>query len=581
MMNNGTPSKKRLDRSSLKLFIRRISFKLIELRSIALYTLLICMFAIGALQHDMASQYARFIIENNNNDLGIRGLDGITTNHIVNSMRRQQRASRRRRQIDDVRVYCPRVFYMFNYEDWNTPAYFNEDEASTDNILVYNGYNYNDGGDGGEEDQPQCIPMASWQTTSYPNCNVVHEISLVSSRGSVFPQYNQQHRRRRALSAHPEIIHINHKLNGRGITKEESSIEFLGQGWFRSAWELYTENIPEYDEEEEEWGYEESVVLKTLRIERDFLEEYYELHRRDALAMERLTFSPYVMDIYGYCGQSTINELANFGDGIASLEKVAQSFRWYTDEQDVERVSKIKLDLSSDIATGVSHMHSIDYRDFPKRYDSDDKPLQNFNEESKGISNATLVHNDLNPHNIAIVKRGKPKLNDFNVAEFMTWDRINNTTCGFKSRFHEPWWRSPEEMQAHLPDKYPNPPQLTEKIDIYSLGNILWNVLTTYTPRGKQMKKKREYVTRQMVANGTLPSRPNDFNQTTLLTNPALRAIEKAAQKCLRPKPEDRPTAGEIANELSEAIKNLPEGFGDRQKWERQRRQSENKVEWI
>ena len=274
---------------------------------------------------------------------------------------------------------------MFNHEGWN-----NEDEASTDNVLVYSYNNV----DGGEEDQPQCIPMASWQTTSYPNCNVVHEIGLVSSHGPVFPQYNQQHGRRRALSAHPEIIHINQKLNGRGITKEESSIEFLGQGWFRSAWEVYTENIPEYEEEEEEWGYEERVVLKTLRIERDFLEEYYELHRRDALAMERLTFSPHVMDIYGYCGQSTINELANFGLGIASLEKVALSFRWYTDEEDVERVSKIKLDLSSDIAAGVSHMHSIDYRDFPKRYGLDDKPLPNFNKESKGISNATLVHND-------------------------------------------------------------------------------------------------------------------------------------------------------------------------------------------
>ena len=39
---------------------------------------------------------------------------------------------------------------------------------------------------------------------------------------------------------------------------------------------------------EDAWGHEETVVLKTLRIEREFLDEYYELHRRDALAMERL-----------------------------------------------------------------------------------------------------------------------------------------------------------------------------------------------------------------------------------------------------------------------------------------------------
>jgi hypothetical protein len=49
-----------------------------------------------------------------------------------------------------------------------------------------------------------------------------------------------------------------------GLMKEES-IEFLGQGWFRSAWEMYVEEIPDYDEDEETWGFEESVVLKTLR----------------------------------------------------------------------------------------------------------------------------------------------------------------------------------------------------------------------------------------------------------------------------------------------------------------------------
>jgi len=38
----------------------------------------------------------------------------------------------------------------------------------------------------------------------------------------------------------------------------------------------------------------------TFRIDRDFLPEYYELHRRDAVSMERLTSSDYVMDSYGY-----------------------------------------------------------------------------------------------------------------------------------------------------------------------------------------------------------------------------------------------------------------------------------------
>ena len=155
--------------------------------------------------------------------------------------------------------------------------------------------------------------MASWQTTSYPNCNSIHEIDLVRSSGPgsyTFPNnkhqqqqqlynnnnnYNRRYRRR-SISAYPPslqnymfYLHAtypsnkskrvqNAKFNARGLMKEES-IEFLGQGWFRSAWEMYTESIPEYVDDDDDgnvvdedgivykdWGYEESVVLKTLRL---------------------------------------------------------------------------------------------------------------------------------------------------------------------------------------------------------------------------------------------------------------------------------------------------------------------------
>lgn len=59
------------------------------------------------------------------------------------------------------------------------------------------------------------------------------------------------------------------------------------------------------------------------RLERDFLPEYYELHRRDAVAMERLTSSPYVMDVFGYCGQSALTELAFSENGMNNLYRVS------------------------------------------------------------------------------------------------------------------------------------------------------------------------------------------------------------------------------------------------------------------
>jgi serine/threonine protein kinase len=271
--------------------------------------------------------------------------------------------------------------------------------------------------------------------------------------------------------------------------------------------------------------------------------------------MERLTFSPYVLNIYGYCGQSAINELANFGiEGLASLEKIARQFRGVN----VEPVNKIKLQLASMVAAGVSHMHSIDYPDhIPSNETNQLGPPRK--------SNATLVHYDLNPRNVAIVKRGKPKLNDFNVAEFLSWDTKSNATCGFSGRFREPWWRAPEEMRFH-DSSYKHPAPLTEKVDIYSLGNILHTILTTHSPRGKMTKELMKEI-RPKVARGELPKLPSDFNETEAAADPALLPIMNAMYKCLRALPEDRPSAGEIAEELALAVDNLPEEYGDKEKF--------------
>lgn len=272
--------------------------------------------------------------------------------------------------------------------------------------------------------------------------------------------------------------------------------------------------------------------------------------------MERLTFSPYVLDIHGYCGQSAINELANFGiEGLASLEKIARQFRGVS----VEPVNKIKLQLASMVAAGVSHMHSIDYPD----HIPSERGMKEVGPPIR--SNATLVHYDLNPRNVAIVKRGKPKLNDFNVAEFLSWDTERNATCGFRGRFREPWWRAPEEMHYH-DSSYKNPAPLTEKVDIYSLGNILHTILTSHSPRGK-MSKELMVEVRPKVARGELPKLPSDFNETEASSDPALSPIMSAMYKCLKAFPEDRPSAGEIAEELAIAVDNLPDDYGDKEKF--------------
>ena len=154
-------------------------------------------------------------------------------------------------------------------------------------------------------------------------------------------------------------------------------------------------------------------------MERDFYAEYFDLHRRDAVAMERLTSSPYIINIHAYCGQTAINEFADFIDGYQDFKNFAKKLRHKNDEM----VLKLKLQIATMIAVGLTHIHEIN-----------------------GENNATLVHYDINPMNVAVTKGGIPKLNDFNVAEFMRWDVNRQERCGFYGRLSEPWWRAPEEM---------------------------------------------------------------------------------------------------------------------------------------
>ncbi|GKY91588.1 hypothetical protein MPSEU_000130700 [Mayamaea pseudoterrestris] len=322
----------------------------------------------------------------------------------------------------------------------------------------------------------RCLPKADWQTASFINCNAFHELNMAHS--------SLENRRR----------------------GEEEQLSVLGEGWFRTAWRLYARN--------------QTTVLKTLRIERDFLPEYYELHRRDAVAMERLTWSPFVVNVFGYCGNSAINEIADFPyRDVNDLEHFDRKMRYRERHPQIQR---IKLQLAASIAQGVADIHSIDGPEV-------------------GVS---MVHYDLNPRNIAIFAQGRPKINDFNIAEFLRYDPVNNRTCGFPNRMRQPWWRAPEEVNltANV--------EVNEKTDIYSLGAILFHILTTHSPRGKMKKEMMEDV-RADVVRGVAPVLPPPFDN---MTDSVTMAFKKAMDRCFVVDHKERATADEIVDILFQAL---------------------------
>lgn len=264
--------------------------------------------------------------------------------------------------------------------------------------------------------------------------------------------------------------------------------------------------------------------------------------------MERLTNSPYVIDIYSHCGQTVLNEYATFGNDKNILRDFTKVLRAKTGED----VLKIKLKAAAMIAEAVQHVHEID-----------------------GINNATMVHYDINPSNVVVTHGGIPKLNDFNVAHLFYWDVVKNERCPFRSHLSTPWWRAPEEMETgtiidgklnrsflhthvniklycnHIEsNKLPcTGHKSSEKVDIYSLGNILYQLLVGHSARGRSIEDRKEEV-RSTIKNGIPP-----WLSPSLVADedPGISALVQAMSECYQPNPKDRSNARNIALNLRQA----------------------------
>jgi len=108
--------------------------------------------------------------------------------------------------------------------------------------------------------------------------------------------------------------------------------------------------------------------------------------------MERLSSSPFVLNIFGNCGVSQIIEL-----GQSSLHDLIKIARLYGDKMS----SADKLRVSFQLASGIADVHSID-GDVP-----------------------SLAHNDLDGGQIILVD-GVYKVSDFHLAGIKFEDRHGN-----------------------------------------------------------------------------------------------------------------------------------------------------------
>jgi len=148
-----------------------------------------------------------------------------------------------------------------------------------------------------------CIPMQSWQTTSFPTCSTIHELDFFSKSRS-------------------------------------NEFAFLTSGGYNDIFSL--EDI--YRD-----GMDPKLAIKILKFGTKYTDRNFDRVRRDGLILERSTKSRYVMDIFGFCGFLIVVPFAEEG----TLPKVLRN-------EGENLTSLQKLQYAYEVAAGLAAVHDID-----------------------------------------------------------------------------------------------------------------------------------------------------------------------------------------------------------------------------
>mmetsp|Transcript_8240 Transcript_8240/g.12671 ORF Transcript_8240/g.12671 Transcript_8240/m.12671 type:complete len:541 (+) Transcript_8240:108-1730(+) len=288
---------------------------------------------------------------------------------------------------------------------------------------------------------------------------------------------------------------------GRGKHKDAKQIGYAGSGLWRHVWK-----VDPHEEMNMKPGEDSKVpcVLKMMKGEHDVNSRNMDRHRRDALVMERLTASPNIVSIYSYCGNTVLTEFAGFNldDIIHGRSSILRN------KQTPSRNSpKERLNLALGIARGVEAMHTVD--------------------------GGPIIHADITSEQFLVDDDGTIKLNDFNRCRFVPRHNITGMPCQLRIPTAPGVARSPEEYEMT---------PLTEKLDVYSLANVLYTILTGEEP----WSKKRLSDIKKLVKQGSKPPYADKF----LIANTSDASLAALIDLAYERDPATRISATELVNEL-------------------------------
>ncbi len=182
--------------------------------------------------------------------------------------------------------------------------------------------------------------------------------------------------------------------------------------------------------------------------------------------------------------------------------------------------------------------------------------LELFNKVCQAVSYAhqnLVVHRDIKPNNIIVANDGTPKLLDFGIAKLLDTqnDSINELTIE-GARISTPEYASPEQIQGK---------SITTASDIYSLGVLLYNLLTGHRP---YHFLDRSPTVIESVITSTMPDLPSVAykNTNTRVSSKTIpenaTSLEVSQLRGLSPEKLRRRIDGDLDNILIKSLQKEP-----------------------